>query len=649
MNNIDDFCFNINEIKFNILNNEIIKINNAQLMEMYTFIYKSCIDDKSVDKINVKNLYSLHENIISSFLNDLLCINENKTIEDYILLYNKYIFFSKNINLIFRYLNKFYIIKFRQISLEIKCEYLFKEIFYHKMDSICSYIVYKESSKSYLWNENFKSSFIKLINLYKDNQLNFDNIIENIRKGLIVYYENILPTFSNINEIIFYFKRELEYQKEFINFYSLPINLEIILIDTIKKSNIQEIIDKNFNYFIFDFEILAFLFYIDYDHSIKCFNNYLETNIKNNIFIFDQILKINNVLSNLSKSLINVIPIKKILQKIITSYSHNQEFYKNLTNKIYLNKEYTFILEYINEKEVWVNVYSKKLFNRLLSNEIDLKNELSIIEYIKQYIGNSLTFKIENLIIDYKNSLLFNRGIEIDIKSSIYIYSDKSLFNDNYWKNINVKLSEPFNKAFEQIQKYYKSQYSNRLLILDYQNSSILIEAYYKNNINPYIFKMNILQYIIFNEILKGKKTHSEINSIFNIDSILLSSLLHSLINEDVLIKSGKKNKIDFENDIFTINNNFYSNKKFINIKLPLLSNKKNIENKKDELEMMFILRSYIMKIIKKKFEMTIDEIIKECYKYNNYNNTTKINEQLYFLIDKEYIEIINDKYVYIP
>jgi len=638
----------------NILNNNFYSIKTNVLMDIYTFIYKECINDKSNDKVNIDRLTYLHNNLISNFMNQIkIMMMEAKKISEIFMLYNKYIYFAKNINIMFRYINKSRLIQsISNKTLETKCISLFNQLLFPAMDMKCSSLVYEQCSESYQLNNHFIEEFLKLIRIYYKNKLPLGNILNYLREGIDFYFRQNLPIFKNIDELIYYVHIETNKLQELEKKISLNVNLEKIIIDIIKGTdNFKVLVQNSFHDVKNNLNILTFLFSIDYKLLIDCFIVSNQEMIQKNpcIKTFIEIHYLHNELSKI----VSIEPLnddfKKTLQKFINCIS----FYKNFSlHLLQQNQDSGFLLDWIMNKDEFIKIYGKLLLDRLLHhNNLDIDLELKIIQFMKQYIINNLIFYLESLIYDYRNSILFSRNFSGRLRSNIYIFSNKFLIQDNIWNNSKFDLSDSMFKlksTFHDIQKYYKSQYENRTLHLIPYLSYVIIEATYNDN-SVYYLNMLIPQYLILEQIVNGKNTISQLQQIFNCDQNLLGALLHSMSNGKYafLKKSGDRTMVDITNDIFTINSGFKSDDKYITFKLPNIDNKKSKQIIRTDHEILFILRAHIMRMLKKNKSMEFNSILQQCSIISQ--NPSTINEQLDFLIDKDYIVLENHHYVYIP
>ena len=71
MENYTEIISEIKYLKSSILKNENIQWNNAKLMELYTFVYKKCLEDKSVGKEEASKMYNIHADMLTEFIIDL--------------------------------------------------------------------------------------------------------------------------------------------------------------------------------------------------------------------------------------------------------------------------------------------------------------------------------------------------------------------------------------------------------------------------------------------------------------------------------------------------------------------------------------------------------------------------------------------------
>jgi hypothetical protein len=103
---------------------------------------------------------------------------------------------------------------------------------------------------------------------------------------------------------------------------------------------------------------------------------------------------------------------------------------------------------------------------------------------------------------------------------------------------------------------------------------------------------------------------------------------------------------LDPFNDVFTINSKFTSDQSLVRFQLPILNPNMKQERVITDLDVPYFLRSKIMYAAKQKDSLTKDEIYQLVS--NISGNVVKIQEQIKYLVEGEYLEDKGDVYEYI-
>jgi hypothetical protein len=642
MNN-NDLINEITLIKNSILNSEKININNKKLMDIYTYVYICCTNDKTSEKKKAFELFDIYENSIRNFIEDSdIYLQNDFTIDNSIIFINKFLFFCKNLNFMFRYLNKYFIIKYKNIELHSKSIDIFKEILFEKIDNNCSGEILNEIDNYFITKNELLKNILKLYGFYK--KLNFDpiNIVLSIKNG---YKSHLLKKIhlSNFEEILLFYNNQYKsilYLCDQIQICFLIKDLTNILIDCLSNLNIHMIIKSSFSKYFLEKQIehLDFIHKINPRLFFECLNSEFENiNTFNNICLYYQyICELTKILNDEKIEL-------KYTEYISNLFRNNENMIKNLAKEIMINHKGYFILKLIDNKEDVIIQLGRTIVNKLIHNDFyDLDLEIKSINEMKNYLDHSLTFKLKNLLMDIKNSFILTRTFENN-NTNIYIFSNKLFLSDPISDFIYNHYE--FDKIKHNITHYYKKQFSNRILRFNYWQTTVFFDYYINNKI--YNIIMPIIQFFIFEIIFNNKSiNYKDIHSKISIPSYIFNGLLHSLTHKfSIINKTGDKHKINIENDIFSINYNFSSLDKNIKFVLPLFN--KNKPNTEYDKENIHFLRAKIMNIIKTSSPISLSQLLTKMITFTK--NEILILQQLEYLIDQEYIELQNDFYIYIP
>lgn len=655
MENYTDLINEIKSLKSSILNNEPIQWNNAKLMELYTFVYKKCLDDKSVEKEEASKMYNIHADMLTEFIIDFETVmHENSTIRSYLDCHEKYEFFCNSLNFIFRYLNKFFILKFKSIPLEDRSKNIFLSKFFHKMDKQCAAIIYQQVSKGYPFTEEFNHDLVDLVQIYRKSEFTNEALLGSLKDGIKQFYSPKNAVFSNIKDFIRYFNYHHE-QLSKICFYihcpNLLQGLVNIFIESICTQEMFSAMASEFSILIEEnnIDILKTLYNINSDFFNQCMQIYVgeiifERNFFHKIYFFYTLV---DKLSTFCNSETIMTSFKEFTTSKIKSIPN---FCKIFTQEIYKNKQYCFLIQMIENKEEIVVLYGKALLIRLLSNDyIDVANEINILEEMKKYISNSLMYKLESLIIDYRNAILLSRKYNGKLKTNIYVFSEKTFLNLPVSLPLELLPMELYESS-QQVISFYKSQFNLRNLVFNFWQSTVSLESTYYEPTRTYCMQMTVIHYMFLQKIQEwgGSATQNKLVEKFNIDPYIASAVLHSLIHPKtpILCKSGEPNMLNPFNDVFTINSKFTSDQSLVRFQLPILNPNIKQERVITDLDVPYFIRSKIMYAAKQKQSLTNDEIYKLVS--NISGNVVKIQEQIMYLVEGEYLEDKGGEYEYI-
>jgi hypothetical protein len=323
-------------------------------------------------------------------------------------------------------------------------------------------------------------------------------------------------------------------------------------------------------------------------------------------------------------------------EKYIHCFQSNNNFIANVVKKIFTNRDCHFLIKYIENKEFVIKLFAKLFLNILSNNIVDFDAMTFHSQEIKKIVPSYLGIKLDQFLMEIKNSIFMNRYITNKTIGSVYYISNVSFLTNPL---MNFEYIHPeFEKIKCDIIHNYKSQFPNRKISFNYWQSMIHF-IYYINTLQLNI-RMPIIQFFAFELIMKYKQINfKDLNNILRIDSNILSSILHSLVNlYPIVLKSGAKNCINDSSDYFQVNPHFTRDNVIFH--LPNMNETKSCKMT-DQKENSFAIRAKIVWLLKKNKIMTFSELVNEI-KYLH------LNEHLEYLIENEYIELNDKKYVYV-
>ena len=406
---------------------------------------------------------------------------------------------------------------------------------------------------SYLYDEEYKSQFKKIINEFKEFKKNiiikekkksiegFKVINSNKYQKKILYLENLEITFKNY---YYYFDIKLFFEKfnNYKNIYKFKIKKEIkkylfymfLNIYKSQNSNVQmyttkmlnlnsvEIININDSiYFLYDLKSGKFIFSKTLSKLIFLYNDLFNKIDINNIITEDIIKKYKKLDKNKLDEKLNLLISKKNELNLIKN-NNNTLFYDSIEKKIL---------------DFDIN------FNKL---KIDKDNLESMIEQIM--ISNN--YKIDyykigpfDIINHYYETNYFLNGKKINKKFYNYTYKGEKCYclqDDNILDLYDEK---------EKIKTIEINQEENRNNIFNFISYKDIVEIKNNTNINirkldnPYNFKNKDYEVIIYDDVNKKFDIIYE-NYDFNLIGIILNSEFFILKRDSELLKGKNINAI---------------------------------------------------------------------------------------------------------
>ena len=360
------------------------------------------------------------------------------------------------------------------------------------------------------------------------------------------------------------------------------------------------------------------------------YSNLFKLYLGNNNFITDKFDKL----------------LKQLINKNVSISDNLNKYYDHLikNNELDAIDNSIFIINYLDDYDIFIKYYQKYLAKRLLSNS-NLENEQNIINQIKDICG----FDYSNRLIKMISDIKLSNDITLEYNQFNKSNTSFNIITSGIWPlvSINSNLISVINDDIKKFTDLYDSKYNGRKLqwcdkLSRAEVSTIFLKKKYSFTVSTY--QLGIL--LLFNSY--DTLTIKLISEYLNIDIEILTDPANILVKSKLLI---------LENEEYKINYNYKSKnlKKNLNITLKVdkvKENKKIVEE--SETDMNFILQSIIIKIMKTRKELDHDILVNECI--TNIGNRFKIKLSIIkkcieILIDKEYLsrcENNNNRYKYI-
>ena len=437
-------------------------------------------------------------------------------------------------------------------------------------------INFDNENKTY-YNKILNYLNVKDINMANNSELNSDDkeeenkikdivfiSMKKIQEKKIKYFKSIINKFHEKyenpkNEInfessiskIFEEKKKEELYSSYLNLYQ-EINNNTFILPELNKNKITsediknlvlQLYDKNFN---------------NFKNNYIYENTYYNNNSRVKKLVEEEIektlTKMKNIIETSLKEAQNINLDGHYLKKHLINNCESQiNLYidKNKTN-IYIGNN-MIQAEYI--KKIEENYYKEKIYDLLID-----KFRLSIGEYYSQYY-NYEVIKRNNFIYNYYFILMFEHLMNFTNNKFDYLNltsKNKTQFDNSTFQNIkNVpdKLVNVISKLVDE-NKFYSI------------NSYIKIKDLFIDTFLNKIFNEEFMQKIYLTKELKRPFSYND----------TLINLLENYIDRDVIQRSNNELYINYNNNIYNLNNSEKWNEQIINIKknlINILSNSK--------------------------------------------------------------------------
>jgi len=648
-------------------------------IKAYSYIYnlfnksfKTVIENKQSNNELEKFYYQMTElldEIVNKSKNKL---NSNICVKNLILEWDKLYLASKIINNIYEYFNKsyirkldsynqdrfeyldYFIIKWKELIIDSYWDSLLSEIlvtidnsnqtFVYGITNIISQLDIIDINNSSIYEKYFEQPLIEHLSS-KFNKTSNDKI----------YNENI-PDY--LDKVLVIINKETKITQ---NNYIRSNEKITKILDTEFLLNNLDFITKDFSKLVSNLDILTNFYnrIKNYD-SINSFKNkfleyaktYLDTNIKDiqNDSLIETFVTIdlkfkkyydifNNIEFDYKKDFKRIINTKDI-SNIFVRYIHsniNDTIDDNLIDKLYL-------LEFIDNKELFIKIYQKFLTKRLLKNGV--REEHKIISKLNYYLGYEYSSIISKMITDINTSDELNKLVKYNGKFNTIVLTS------NVWPikctSNNIIVHDNISKNLEIFKTFYDNKFNGRKLLWCYNLFNGCIETncfdkkYY---LNCNLYQANII--LLFNDI--DSISLDELKHKLSLDIDKVNQILHNFIRSKL---------VTIENNIVTLNKKFKYKKNRINLNTKCKKEETEEVNeivKKVDLDCQLIIESNIVRIMKSRKRLEHTLLISECLKNVSHKFNPKISNikhSISRLIEQEYLSRCKEDksiYLYIP
>ena len=475
---------------------------------------------------------------------------------------------------------------------------------------------YKEIENAYKREDNmFKNIFSKeLYNHYNNflNQIIVENQIENYNKPNYIFECILRKDYENINRLFLLLNKV---NKE-----------EEILLPIILKCFQEEIKDLELTTNSIEKYVIELL---ELNHQYDI----LFEKIRNKNENFSK--KIGNFINEYKKKLSEYVSkdvnIKNkkygIIKLLVTHINYYLTRKQSLLDSDFIEK-YLKVVLVTQEKDYYLELYSKYLAKRLLFTKYDIEKESEITNHFKKHLGFSATIKIENMIKD-----IMLHTDEINSKYKVLTLSHWPIY-----KNTKCLISKEIQDKLNEYKEKYNEKFSQRKVEWNNGISTVTIHL----NLNKkYQITMSLIEYSILNLYMRKEFYKiEEIVAELGMKKGECLSYIENLIKYKILISEDEE--LDDDSKI-TFNKSFSYKKIHFNIPLPSVEKSKDENKNKQEVNIhrMEIIKATIVRIMKSKKKIKHNNLIIEVTSGISMfqPNVKDIKISIENLIEREYLE----------
>lgn len=648
----------IEELSDKLIKNLPIPWSTTKLMEIYTYVYRQCMDDYSPTKERGHELYHLYVKSIKDFAQSLLSNFSPQDIQECISTCEHFFFFSDNLKFAFRYLNKFFVLKFKIMSLEEKCHVIFLESMWPCIEQQCVICL-----RSYDGGEQDKNNFASLFQYMERYQLDMMKCLGSLREGYR-FYLSCLSLPDTLEDLMLMYHNQLEHIQDLSEKLTLPILRKYLfseMIDHFDDSSIIYLVEKHASFVIYHarYEVMIAMVLIHKETFLASIDKSIQSmKSESHQSVFLMIKRYHDHLKALDAHL-------------------KKDGYEELGNEIYdrfsmaVSALFTdlpslwmafsrivesdpcgflFIASILEKKEEFVLSYGRLFYYRIIGETC--ATPLLPLEEMRKHIPQPLLYKLESLANDYRSSILLTRTLNLHpprLRSNLFVFSEKIFMRYPHTMRIENISCPLLRESCQQLLAFYKSQHPTRTFSFHFWESQVFMQARFPVSDTLYLFRMSVIQYLVLR--LFGTKPVSFFHLREQCSSFLsgdeqLMAVLHSFCrrNPPLLWKTGDPQWQCPQEDEFCLNIGFESKTIDHAWSLPRFKFEKTNAVIEDT---SFLIRARLVRLFKNA-PQTMDDLLIQLRDVTR--DRVVIQKQLDYLSEQEYIEPCKDgRYIYMP
>ncbi|KAH0784280.1 hypothetical protein KY290_003878 [Solanum tuberosum] len=308
------------------------------------------------------------------------------------------------------------------------------------------------------------------------------------------------------------------------------------------------------------------------------------------------------------------------------------------------------LLAYISDKDLFAELYRKKLARRLLfDNSANDEHERSVLRKLKQQYGGQFTSKMERMVTDLtlarENQASFEKYLSNNPIANPGIDLTVTALTTGFWpsyKSFDLNLPAEMVRRVEVFKVFYQTKTKHRKLTWLYSLGTCNINGNFEQKtIELVVTTYQASALLLFNA--SDRLSYQEIMTQLNLsDDDVVRQLLHSLTCAKYkILNKEPSTKTIFPTDVFEFNSKFTDKMRRIKIPLPPVDEKKKIIEDVDK-DRRYAIDASIVRIMKSHKVLAHQQLVVECVQQLGRifkPDVKAIKKRIEDLISREYLE----------
>jgi len=683
---LEDAC--IRPLIRSILYDKSISLTNSDLITIYTFIYNKCIWDEQ--RIYCDFFYQYYKQLLTDMCRLLLeqLDDDDQTeqrsssisvLKIWRQQIQRYLFFAKNLSIMFRILNKHYLLKHQYEDLEKVYRLIWNQNYFRNIYS---------SLVAYLSNRYVKEKGLDVDHelhlyfqqLYAMDKSTVHSLMEPYFHSLEDYYSlqiHSLETFEYCYQTFqVYYQHEWRILSDFFSIHidserEVHSNLRHILLHCYHRTNYPLLTSRLMEAWLFyekdgtihpNYSSFIQMFHqMDPDYCVTLYDKWMDE-----LFTAPHIEQLFISYRNTISVDLNPSPFTILFQRKLNQYlSEHESCFSRWMRQIDRYPDDLSMISHIENQErcisEWIHLLYRKCtqFEHTSSTDF-IQQQILMIHRLCAVISHPYSrCRLEMLKNDLKQCLYYQQHYH-SLREAFFIFSkwednEESMGRPQF---STLRLPTELRLYREQMEQAYQSHHENKKLNIHYWKSRVRVDMTYKNNVYP--LEMSWVQFAVLCCIAQSSQpiSCSELSEALQLQWDQLAPIVHSLTipPHPMIQKRGNSdtNYLDKDHDRFVFEpSSLPHTSTILCFKMPMHRKKIPLQTTDPLLtqstlsdrEYRYQLQAKIMKTMKQQKQMTLSEIY---HLFSNMYDNTLLSDNLKTLVEMEYLEWRDERYFYL-